>query len=237
MIVGRQILHGTLCAAGIGILHAFAYPTQTAHAEEEPAESPAIVEYRTSDNVRIEAALFETDATRAVVLAHGAVFNKESWYPLARRLRNEGVTVLSINFRGYGGSETATRQGDLHLDVLGAVKYLADAGYDHVALVGGSMGAGAILRAMEARTPAEADRIVILAGAGPPIRSEKIVKLFIATEGDPIGSAMRETYATSSDPKTLSLLEGSAHAQHIFKTDQGEELTRRIVQFVASNEE
>jgi pimeloyl-ACP methyl ester carboxylesterase len=89
------------------------------------------VEFETSDGGRIHASLFEGSKNKAVILAHGAVFNKESWYPLALRLKKEGLTSLSIDFRGYGQS-TAELKADKPLDVLGAVTFLRSRGYESI---------------------------------------------------------------------------------------------------------
>ena len=45
------------------------------------------VTFTTEDGARIEAAFFDGGQGRAVVFAHGAVFDRESWYPLAERLK------------------------------------------------------------------------------------------------------------------------------------------------------
>ena len=44
---------------------------------------------------------------------------------------------------------------------------------------------------------------------------------------------IRDQYERAPDPKQLVILEGSAHAQHIFETDQGERLMREILRFLS----
>ncbi|MDH3216854.1 MAG: hypothetical protein OEN01_11255 [Candidatus Krumholzibacteria bacterium] len=44
---------------------------------------------------------------------------------------------------------------------------------------------------------------------------------------------IREQYQRAPDPKELVVLEGSAHAQLIFETDEGEQLIREIVRFLS----
>jgi pimeloyl-ACP methyl ester carboxylesterase len=41
---------------------------------------------------------------KAVVLAHGGRFNKESWQKQAQTLALAGFRVLALDFRGYGKS-------------------------------------------------------------------------------------------------------------------------------------
>jgi hypothetical protein len=87
--------------------------------------------------------------------------------------------------------------------------------------------------------PGEIDRLVLLAG-GEVDRPELIKgrKPFIVARGDlgegdePRLPKIRAVYEKASGPKELVVLEGSAHAQFIFETDQGERLMREIVRFL-----
>src|SRR5437762_2991375 len=49
------------------------------------------------------------EGERAVVLAHGGRFNKESWAKQAQTLAAAGFRVLALDFRGYGKSKGAWR--------------------------------------------------------------------------------------------------------------------------------
>jgi hypothetical protein len=44
---------------------------------------------------------------------------------------------------------------------------------------------------------------------------------------------IRENYEKVIEPKELVVLDGSAHAQFLFATDQGERLMRGILRFLA----
>ena len=61
------------------------------------------ISFPTEDGGRVCADLYGQGA-RAVVLAHGGRFNKESWREQARALVSEGFRVLAIDFRGFGCS-------------------------------------------------------------------------------------------------------------------------------------
>jgi hypothetical protein len=89
----------------------------------------------------------------------------------------------------------------------------------------------------------EIDRLVLLAaGAYTPLKRTKGRKLFILARDDVMGEnklrlpGIRAQYEKASDPKRLVLLDGSAHAQFIFQTDQGERLMREILQFLSAPE-
>ena len=59
------------------------------------------VNFKTSDNGNIYGSLFGK-GEKGVILAHGKVFNKESWYEFAEVLTENGFQALSFDFRGYG---------------------------------------------------------------------------------------------------------------------------------------
>jgi len=46
---------------------------------------------------------------------------------------------------------------------------------------------------------------------------------------------IREQYEASPQPKKLIVLKGSAHAQYLFQTDQGDRVMREIVRFLGAN--
>ena len=127
----------------------------------------------------------------------------------------------------------------LHLDVLAAVRYLRAKGAKSVSVVGGSMGGGAAGDASIASQPGEIDRLVLL-GASPNGPAEKLNSstLFIvarddANEDGPRLPRIREQYEQAPQPKALIILDGSAHAQFLFQTDQGERVMREILHFLS----
>ena len=76
----------------------------------------------------------------------------------------------------------------------------------------------------------EIDRLILLAHA--PIDNPgglKGRKLFIVSEGDGLVSSVRSQHKAAPDPKKLIVLPGNAHAQHIFKTPQGDALMREMI--------
>jgi pimeloyl-ACP methyl ester carboxylesterase len=212
--------------------------------ESAPARAQESVSFSTEDGGLIYADLYGT-GNRGVVLAHGGQFNKESWRDQALTLTKSGFRVLALDFRGYGQSRagTRTRQPDddaRSLDVLAAIDYLRRTGASTVAIVGASMGGDYAAEAAEAN-PDKIDRLVLLAaGAYTPLVKSKAQKLFIMSRDDVIGDNrprlpdIRRQYERASGPKAFVTLEGSAHAQAIFATAQGERLLREIVGFLVA---
>ena len=181
---------------------------------------------------------------RGVVLAHGGRFNKESWEKQARTLAAAGFQVLAIDFRGYGQSrgpgQSDPMSAPLHLDVLAAVRYLRTMGAKSVSVVGASMGGGAAGDASIASRPGEIDRLVFL-GAAPNGPADKLQSstLFIVARDDASGDGprlprIREQYEKAPEPKRLIILDGSAHAQYLFQTDQGDRVMREILRFLSA---
>jgi len=183
------------------------------------------------------------EGDKGVVLAHGGQFNKESWEKQARILVAAGFRVLAIDFRGYGKSrgpgDSDPMDAPLHLDVLAGVRYLRQMGAKTVSIVGGSMGGGAAGDAAIA-SPGEIDRVVFL-GSAPngPADKLKCPTLFIVARDDASGDGprlpgIREQYEKAPEPKKLIILDGSAHAQFLFQTDQGDRVMREILGFLSS---
>jgi len=181
---------------------------------------------------------------RGVVLAHGGRFNKESWAKQARALADAGFRAVAIDFRGYGQSH-GPGQADiftapLHLDVLAAVRYLRNTGAKTVSLVGGSMGGGAAAAASVAAGPGEIDRLVLLAALpDTPPEKLKVRKLYILAREDASGAGLRlpgirEHHEKAPQPKELIIVDGSAHAQFLFQTDQEERVMREILRFLSA---
>jgi pimeloyl-ACP methyl ester carboxylesterase len=200
------------------------------------------ISFPTEDGGRICADLYG-QGTRAIVLAHGGRFNKESWREQARALVTEGFRILAIDFRGFGCS-TGPSQSDFgnapfEKDVLAAVRYLKQHGAKTVSVVGGSFGGAAAGDASIKSVPGEIDRIVFL-GAAPNLSAEKLKSgaLFIVARDDANDSGrrlpgIRAQYERAPQPKELIVLDGSAHAQFLFQTDQSTRVMHEIVQFLS----
>jgi pimeloyl-ACP methyl ester carboxylesterase len=197
------------------------------------AQGPRDVTFHTRDGGTIDADLYGS-GTRGVVFAHGAIFNKESWAPLARRMAAHGFRALAINFRGYGRSHGGSDPGAQDQDVLAAIRWLHAHGAKQVSLVGGSMGGGAAGAAATEVRPGEIDRLVLLSPM--PIGNPQDIKaasiLYIGSRDEGLAPQIREQYARAPSPKKLVLLPGSAHAQNIFATGEAQALSGAIVDFL-----
>ncbi len=190
-----------------------------------------LVTFDAPDGGRIEAAWFAAGENKAVIFAHGAIYNKESWYFLARALRQKGVSSLAIDFRGYGNSRAGDSPRKMY-DILGAVAYLKKRGCDDISIVGASMGGAAVLAAL-AHQAVPVDKVVLLAPAGgPALASASIRKLFVVSREEGLYGRVMGLYEASTEPKTMHVYRGKAHAQHLFQTAAREDLIERIGAFI-----
>ena len=205
------------------------------------AAAQETISFSTEDGGKICADLYGKGA-RAVVLAHGGRFLKESWRDQARALVGGGFQVLAIDFRGFGCSTGPGQSDDapFQKDVLAAVHYLKQNGAKTVSVVGGSFGGGAAGDASILSAAGEIDGIVFL-GAAPNLSAEKLKSrsLFIVAREDANEAGLRlpgirAQYEKAPQPKRLIVLEGSAHAQFLFQTEQAGRVMREILQFLAA---
>lgn len=207
---------------------------------------PRPVSFPTSDGGRIHADLYGR-GPRGVVLAHGGRFDKASWRKQADALVAAGFRVLAFDFRGKGqsraGNHPGSRDDGLHLDVLAAIRYLRERGAKTVSVVGASFGGWAAARASTEVKPDELDALVLLAASGVD-QPERLQgrKLFVVAHDDandagPRLPEIRAKYERAPQPKELLILEGDAHAQFIFESDEGEVLLRAILRFLGAKED
>lgn len=225
-----QKLGGGLRAVPIALIWAVAWMAITGGLTAD-SQAPSGVSFTTSDGGQIYAHLYGS-GEQAVVLAHGKVFDKESWVPLAIPLAEAGLQVLAIDFRGYGRSQPGSKGEALYLDVLAAISYLqAQEGVTRVSVVGASMGGGAAARAAIVAAPGEIDRLILLAPMAirKPEQMHANSIVYITAEADASLSRTRQLHELAPEPKRLEILPGDAHAQHIFKTDQADALVDLIL--------
>src|SRR5580658_9672530 len=209
----------------------------------QPAAAQKTVSFPTEDGGVIFADLYGA-SDRAIVLAHGGQFNKESWAEQARTLVAAGFEVLAIDFRGYGKShgpgDKDPMDAPLQFDVLAAVRYLHRNGAKTVSIIGGSMGGGAAGDASIASKPGEIDRLILLGAApnGPAEKLKSPILIIVArddTSGDgPRLPGIQKQFDKAPQPKELIVLDGSAHAQSLFQTDQGKSVMQEILRFLST---
>ena len=212
---------------------------------EKPEAKVAHISFTTEDGGLIYADLYGS-GERGVVLAHGGQFRKESWQPQAQLLARAGFWILAFDFRGFGKShgpgDSDMYTAPMHLDVLAGVRYLRRNGAKTVSVIGGSFGGGAAADASIASQPGEIDRLILLAaeGNGPAERIKSPLLLIVArddaNDDGPRLPRIRAWFDKAPEPKQLVVLDGSAHAQFLFQTEQGDRVMKEILRFLTARE-
>ena len=159
---------------------------------------------------------------RAVILAPGAMFSKESWHFLAARFQELGIGSVALN----SGSTP---------DLLNGIAFLKAKGAQKIAIVGASAGGSGVLYTLRDNHDPLVDTVVLLAPAGgPPLLDDTIQKLFIVAEDDLISSSAEvyKLYKSSSEPKLYKELKGSNHAQRLFDSKEKENVIQLITSFI-----
>lgn len=209
------------------------------------AVSQETVVFTTEDGAGITADFYPGSSNRAIVLAHGGRYGKDSWRPQAKLLAREGYRVLAIDFRGYGNSvgpgSKDPLSAPLHFDILGAVRHLRSHGAASVAVVGGSLG-GMAAGDAAIHGAGEIDRIVFLGApaslSGADVSRMGGRKFFIIARDDLDGRGNPRLARIQSDhdrvppPRELLVVEGAAHAQALFATPESQRVFDAILRFL-----
>ena len=163
------------------------------------------------------------EGDRGAVLAHGAAYDAASWRDQAERLAGSGVVALALE-------DTSSQS------VSEAAAYLEEErGVRDVTLIGASAGTAGVLGAA-AEDPGLADGMILLSGTGEVSGLGEYPKLFVASEGEGLAGTVRSMAEEAPGNRNEALiLPGDAHAQAIFESDQGERLTRTILERVKDN--
>lgn len=166
---------------------------------------------------------FAGKSPRAVILAPGAMFSKESWHFLAERLQELGISSVALN----SGSTP---------DLLNAIEFLKAKGVKKITMVGASAGGAGVLFTLQDTIDPLVDSVILLAPAGGrPIKTEQVRKLFIVAEDDMVSSnaEVYNLYINSSDPKIYKEFMGSSeHAQRLFDSKHKENIVQMMIHFI-----
>jgi fermentation-respiration switch protein FrsA (DUF1100 family) len=122
------------------------------------------VTLRTGDDLELAAWFFPADGSDeaaerapAVLFAPGNGGNRGGRIPLAEALTERGLSVLLLEYRGYGGNPGNPTEEGLALDARAAHDYLVDEGgvdSDRMLYFGESLGCGVVSELATERPPA-----------------------------------------------------------------------------------
>lgn len=122
-----------------------------------PARLPpqgAEVALTTEDGLEL-AAWFLPAGEIGLVLCNGNAGNREDRLPLSAGLQQRGLSVLSLDYRGYGGNPGSPTEKGMIADAAAAAGWLAShPGISHLIYFGESLGAAVLVGLAEHRPPA-----------------------------------------------------------------------------------
>jgi pimeloyl-ACP methyl ester carboxylesterase len=210
-------------------------------ADETPGPVPdATTEtITTDDGLHLDARLFAADPQRLVILLHMYPGNQESWFSTAEMLRDRGISALTFDFRGYGASEGDVEPGDIGHDVRGAIAFAHDRGYEHVLLVGASMGGTAAI------VTAASDPVDGVLTLSAPVQfrgldaEHAVTKVsaplaVVASKGDTSAAESAETFEAKAniDPRWVLLVDGRAHGTDLLTSPAAPQVNDLILAFI-----
>jgi uncharacterized protein len=105
------------------------------------------IELRTADGLTLRAWYAPArgqDTGVDVLVAPGNAGDRAMRAPLAEALRARGLSVLLLDYRGYGGNPGDPTEEGLALDVRAARQYLVDQGAESILYFGESLGAAVV---------------------------------------------------------------------------------------------
>jgi uncharacterized protein len=146
LVVVLGVVGGLLAALWFGQRRLIYFPDSTS---PRPPADARQVSLDTSDGLRITAWLVAPpahDRGLAVLVAPGNAGNRAGRIELARNLAKAGLTVLLMDYRGYGGNPGRPSEDGLARDARAAVAYLASVGFgpERTVYFGESLGAAVV---------------------------------------------------------------------------------------------
>ncbi len=160
------------------------------------------------------------EGDRGVILAHGAAYDATSWEAQGQTLGENGVVALAVEDISLGSLRLAIDYLEEEYDV------------ESVALVGASAGAGPVLQVAEEDLE-EISQIILLSGIGEVSGLGEYPKLFVASEGEEVSERVRQMAEEAPGNRNEALiLPGGAHAQAIFRTEEGDRLMQAILEWL-----
>ena len=215
-------------------------PAAPGEATAAPSATSAVVSFITEDNFTIKGRLFGNGET-AVVFAHMYPNDQRAWWDFAAGGGGQGYAALTFDFRGYGETGGDKDIAVIDRDLIAAVRYLREQGFERIALVGASMGGTAALK-VAARD--EFDGLVagVVAVSAPEsfrglvaredVGNIDVPMLFVASEGD--GSAvdsLESLYERASGFKERQVYSGDAHGTELLEGAHADEFKTLLLDF------
>lgn len=197
-----------------------------------------LVHFLTTDHVRLAGLLYGHGKTM-VICSHELHSTKVIWglSGIAQRLAMHGYQVLAYDFRGNGDSSGSNDLMKLDVDLHAAIAFARQQGATKIVLLGSSMGGTATLKVAASEQVAAVITLSapedFIINVDAEVKVIIAPKLFINSQNDDYAAGTMHMYTLARPPKEIHMYPGAAHGTEIFYGDYGDDLTQRILNFVA----
>jgi dienelactone hydrolase len=221
---------------------ATAAPTATIFPSATPEVKVELVNFTTSDNIKLAGTLFG-EGDLAVILAHMGMpdVDQQSWQPFARSMAARGFTVLTFDFRGRGESTGFLEYNKLPYDMEAAIQFLNERGYSRIVCIGASMGGTACMRAAMDHDLVALGVIASVLSNGKPnevstneVRQLNLPKILVYGISDfpAVVMDMKIISEFAPEPKIIQVYPTNAHGTNIFDTEYGGQFSELLTNFL-----
>ena len=197
------------------------------------------VTFMTEDDIELNGNIFGS-GNKWVILSHMYPTDQTSWVEFAEILilEEDGYSVLTYDFRGYGKSGGSQDISKLDIDLAAALAYIKQYDPELIYLMGASMGGTASL-VVASKTTETIDGVISFSSPDEfeGISAISIIgdlvpaKLFIASKGDEDAArSATEMYKKSMEPKQLEILDGDSHGTFIFEEEP--ENAEKLIEYI-----
>jgi alpha-beta hydrolase superfamily lysophospholipase len=199
------------------------------------------VTFEAPDGATITGELYGSGRTAVIFSVMGNC--KPGWREFAQLTAAQGLIALTYQWRGCEEFRLVNESQNRNFvdDARGAINFVHEQGAEKIILVGASLGG---LASAKLAIEAQASGIAVV--ASPPGISNwgfeidsvdlatDIPKLFITAENDTVvpARATRQLYDLAAEPKEWQIYPGFEHGTDLFETESGEEMQRRILEFI-----
>ncbi len=210
-----------------------------------PQPTPAwrSISFTTPDGATLGGTLYGRGETAVIFSVMGNC--SQGWGEMASLAADHGIMALTYQWRGCKESGTVVDDEMKKFvdDLRGAINFMRDQGVKRIILAGASLGGCA---SAKLAVESQASGLVVIASPAqiPGWRFEiyaadmntDIPKLFITAENDDTVAAGKThgLYDLASEPKEWQTYPGTAHGTDLFKTESGDQLQQKILDFVLS---
>lgn len=172
-----------------------------------------------------KATVWGKEGTVGVVMAHGAVYDADSWSKQGRDITDNGHIALAVE--------------DTSADKLVAAAQYLRQNYqvNQVVLLGASAGGTAAIEAASSY-PKAFNQLILLSPAGGDISDvDDMAKLFIFSKDESMAGDVTKMASQASGDVKVVPVDGDAHAQAIFDGDQADKAMSAILKSVSAADE